>query len=127
MPEQPKFPLSALGGLAVFAAIMVGVHFATGGQKGMDTGAALQPILQFPQGRSAWLPIVPADPPPSPEALALPHPPVGHFSGSLAAMLAANPQASTDYLDDAHGALDHFYAALQAEDQGHSDAHRSLW
>jgi len=122
MPDQTKFPLNALGGLAVFAAIMVGVHFATGGQKGMDTGAALQPILQFPQGRSAWLPIVPADPPPAPEALNLPHPPVGHFSGSLAAMLAANPQASTDYLDDAHGALDHFYAALQAEDQGHSNA-----
>ena len=56
-----------------------------------------------------------------PEALAVPHPPVGNVSGALAAMMAANPQADTDYLDDGGGALDHFYAALQTEDEGHGD------
>jgi len=121
MPDQPKFPLSALGGLAVFAAIMVGVHFATVGQKGMDLPSALQPIPQFPHGRTAWVPFEPIAAPGVPEALAPAHPPIGHMSPGLASMLAANPQAATDFLDDSHHSLDHFYAALRAEDQDHGD------
>jgi lysophospholipase L1-like esterase len=121
MPDQPKFPLSALGGLVVFAAIMVGVHFATGGQKGMDLPSAFQPIPQFPHGRTAWVPFEPIAVPGVPEALAPAHPPIGHMSPALASMLAANPQAATDFLDDSHHSLDHFYAALRAEDQDHGD------
>jgi lysophospholipase L1-like esterase len=122
MADKSKFPWGALGGLAVFAAIMVAVHFATGGQKGMDLRSALQPIPQLPQGRTAWVPWAPVAVPGVPEVLAVPHPPIGHMSGALAAMLAANPQAATDYLDDSHHALDHFYAALRAEDLGHGEA-----
>ena len=121
MPDQPKFPLNALGGLAVFAAIMVGVHFATGGSKGADLPSALQPIPQFPHGRTAWVPFEPIPAPGVPEVLAVAHPPVGHMSPALQAMLAANPTAATDFLDDSHHSLDHFYAALRAEDQVHGD------
>jgi lysophospholipase L1-like esterase len=121
MSAQPKFPLSALGGLAVFAAIMVGVHFATGGHKGMDLPSALQPIPQFPHGRTAWVPFEPIPVPGVPEVLAPAHPPIGHMSPALASMLAANPQAATDFLNDSHHSLDHFYAALRTEDQGHGD------
>jgi len=121
MPDTPKFPLSALGGLVVLAAIMVGVHFATGGSKGADLPSALQPIPQLPRGRSAWVPFEPIPVPGVPEVLAPAHPPVGHMSPALQSMLAANPRAATDFLDDSHHSLDHFYAALHAEDQGHGD------
>ena len=121
MSELNKFPLNALGGLVVFAAVLAGVHFTTSGRYGTDLRSSLPPIVAFSHGPSAWLPIVPVPVPGAPEALAVPHPPVGNVSGALAAMMAANPQADTDYLDDGGGALDHFYAALRTEDEGHSD------
>ena len=115
-----KFPLNALGGLLVFVAIMVAIHYETDGGKGADLRAALQPIADF--SHSVWLPVAPVPVPGVPEALAVPHPPVGKMSGALASILASNPKADTDYLEDDGGVLDHFYAALQAEDQGQGTA-----
>jgi lysophospholipase L1-like esterase len=111
-----KFSLNALGGLLVFVAVMVGIRYETEGTKGADLRSALQPVADF--SHSVWLPVETVPPPGVPEALAVPHPPVGKMSGALASMLAANPKADTDYLDDGHGVLDHFYAALEAEDKG---------
>ena len=111
-----KFSLNALGGVLVFVVVMVGIHYETDGTKGADLRAALQPVADF--SRSVWLPVVPVPLPGVPEALAVPHPPEGKMSGALASMMAANPKADTDYLEDGHGVLDHFYSALEAEDKG---------
>jgi lysophospholipase L1-like esterase len=110
---MPKFPRQTLLAVATFAAILLGIHYGLGHARGLDP-ASLRPVLDFPRGRSSFIPVVPVAPPALPSALAVPNP-AAHGITSAA---AANPTLESAFLNEDDGALDHFYAALQQLNTG---------
>src|SRR4051794_32652682 len=110
---MPTFPKQTFLALATFAAILLAVHYGISRAKGLDP-AALRPIVSFPKGRAAFVPIVRVPFPSTPAALAIPDP-LAH-----GVKAAANSTLESQYLFDGNGALDHFYAALRDLHSGQS-------
>jgi lysophospholipase L1-like esterase len=114
---MPTYPTKTMLAAATFAAILLGVHFATGNAKGLDP-ASLRPIAEFPSGEASLVPIVKLPPPPVPAVLAVPRPKI---RGRAA--VAANLTVESQFLVDNNGALDHFYETLR---QLHSGQRRTV-
>jgi lysophospholipase L1-like esterase len=102
-----KFPLQTMLGGTVFAAILLGVHYANP-QRGLDL-SSLRPVTEFHFDRASFVPAIRLPDPGVPSALAVPDPDEPGWTVASAANLTLN----TEFLFDQSGVLDHFYAALR--------------
>jgi lysophospholipase L1-like esterase len=108
-----KFPSSTFLAAATFAGILLEFHYAVDPARGMDLHQ-LRPAVEFRHDREAFFPVHALPLPPVPESLAIPDPAAPGWTPAI----AANLTLETADLFDQSGALDHFYAALDALAQG---------
>jgi lysophospholipase L1-like esterase len=112
----PNFPLSTLLAAATFAGILLEVHSVVDPAHGLDP-ASLRPAVAFREDRAAFLPVIELPPPEVPSTLAIPNPAAPGWNPAA----AANLSLATEFLADNGGAMNHFYAALQALSDGRRD------
>jgi lysophospholipase L1-like esterase len=112
---MPKFPLSTFLAAATFAGILLAVR-AVSPARGWDP-ATLGPVLDLPVDRASLVPVTPRPLPGVPANLAVQNPKTPGWTPYAAAHLSLE----SPFLVDNAGALDHFYAALQALAMGERD------
>jgi lysophospholipase L1-like esterase len=112
---MPIFPKSTLLAAATFAAILLAIH-AVVPARGLDP-ASLRPAVAFRSDRAAFVPVVELHPPSVAPMLAIADPNAPGWN----AVAAANLSLTSKFLFDNAGAMNHFYAALQALADGSRD------
>jgi lysophospholipase L1-like esterase len=104
---MPKFPLHTMLAGAVFAATLLGIHYADP-QRGLQW-SSLGPVSEFRFDRASFVPMIRLPEPGVPIQLAVPDPDEPDWTVASAANLTLN----SPFLFDQAGVLDHFYAALR--------------